>query len=244
LKEHKRNGGPPTGSTPPQPGGIQIGDTVKTMRRLQSYLMVAAGRLRPTARPQDHIRNAATIRNRLAIPDLPRPICLGLDKPQPSCKTAKTIKTGGIAMQIDRRRLAFPVLAIGLLSAVPAFAGADEDAIAKNLEAFRAAQMAGNTEVIASICADELSYSHSNAKIDTKASLLNGIATANYKWTSLDYKDPSIRVVGPAAIVRFSFVGEQEFTDGKKTPQNLHILMNWQKQGNDWKLLSRAATKL
>jgi hypothetical protein len=167
-----------------------------------------------------------------------------LDKLQPSCKTVDTIKTGGNAMQIDRRQLAFPVLALGLLSAVPAFAGADEDAIAKNLEAFRAAQAAGNTEVIASICAEELSYSHSNAKIDTKASLLNGIATANYKWTSLEYKDPTIRVVGPAAIVRFNFVGEQEFTDGKKTPQNLHILMNWQKQGNDWKLLSRAATKL
>ena len=56
-------------------------------------------------------------------------------------------------MQIDRRQLALPVLALGLLSAVPAFAGADEDAIAKNLEAFRAAQAAGNTEVIASICA-------------------------------------------------------------------------------------------
>ena len=147
-------------------------------------------------------------------------------------------------MQIDRRQFAFPVLALGLLSVVPAFGGADEDAIAKNLEAFRTAQVAGNTEVIASICAEELSYSHSNAKIDTKASLLNGIATANYKWTSLEYKDPTIRIVGPAAIVRFNFVGEQEFTDGKKTPQNLHILMNWQKQGNDWKLLSRAATKL
>jgi len=167
-----------------------------------------------------------------------------LDKLQPDCKTVDRIKTGGNAMEIDRRQLAFPVLALGLLSAVPALAGADEDGIAKNLEAFRTAQAAGNTEVIASICAEELSYSHSNAKIDTKASLLNGIATANYKWTSLEYKDPTIRIIGPAAIVRFNFVGEQEFADGKKTPQNLHILMNWQKQGNDWKLLSRAATKL
>ena len=75
-----------------------------------------------------------------------------------------------------------------------------------------------------------MSYSHSSATIDTKASLLDGIK-ANYKWTTLEYKDPTIRVVGPAAIVRFTFVGEQEFTDGKKTPQNLHILMNWQKQG-------------
>jgi hypothetical protein len=30
----------------------------------------------------------------------------------------------------------------------------------------------------------------------------------------------------------------------KKSATNLHILMNWQKQGADWKLLSRAATKL
>jgi Domain of unknown function (DUF4440) len=151
-------------------------------------------------------------------------------------------------MNIDRRQLALPVLAlglgIGLMSVAPAFAGADEDAVAKNVEIFRVAQAAGNAEGIASLCAEELSYSHSNAKVDTKASLLDGVAKANYKWTSLEYKDPTIRVVGPTAIVRFTFVGEQEFTDGKKTPQNLHILMNWQKQGNDWKLLSRAATKL
>ena len=150
-------------------------------------------------------------------------------------------------MTITRRDLALSALAFSLLAAVPAipaFAGADEDTIAKNLEAFRAAQVAGNTEVLASLCMDELSYSHSSAKIDTKASLLEGIAKANYKWAPLEYKDPTIRVVGPAAIVRFNFVGEQEFTDGKKTPQNLHILMNWVKQGNDWKLLSRAATKL
>ena len=147
-------------------------------------------------------------------------------------------------MTITRRGLALSALALPLLAAVPVFAGADEDAILKNLEAFRAAQVAGNTEVLATLCMDELSYSHSSAKIDTKASLLDSIAKANYKWKPLEYKDPTVRVVGTAAIVRFNFVGEQEFTDGKKTPQNLHILMNWQKQGNDWKLLSRAATKL
>ena len=145
-------------------------------------------------------------------------------------------------MNIDRRQFALPVLAlgIGLMSVVPAFAGADEDAVAKNVEAFRAAQQAGSAEGIAPLCADELSYSHSSgAKIDTKASLLAGVRDAKYKWTSLEYKNPTVRIVGPAAIVRFNFVGEQEFTDGKKTPQNLHILMNWQKQGSDWKLLSR-----
>ena len=152
-------------------------------------------------------------------------------------------------MNIDRRQLGLPVIAlglgIGLMNLVPAFAGADEDAVAKNVEIFRVAQAAGNAEGIASLCAEELSYSHSSGAIDTKASLLDGVKNAKYKWTSLEYKNPTIRIVGPAAIVRFNFVGEQEFAaDGKKVPQNLAILMNWQKQGNDWMLLSRAATKL
>jgi hypothetical protein len=135
-------------------------------------------------------------------------------------------------MNINRRSLMLPALAVGLLGVVPAFAGADEDAVAKNLEAFRAAQAVGNAEVLASLCAAELSYSHSSGQVDDKGSLMAGVTNAKYKWTSLEYKNPTIRIVGPAAIVRFNFVGEQEFTaDGKKVPQNLHILMNWQKQG-------------
>ena len=147
-------------------------------------------------------------------------------------------------MQIDRRQFALPALALGLLTALPAFAGADEDMILKNVETFRAGQAAGKADAIAPLLADDLSYSHSSGAVDDKAKLLSGISTANYKWTTLEYKNPTVKVVGPAAIVRFNFVGEQEFTDGKKTPQNLHILMNWQKQGGEWKLLSRSATKL
>jgi Domain of unknown function (DUF4440) len=148
-------------------------------------------------------------------------------------------------MKINRRSLMLPALAVGLLGVVPAFAGSDEDAVAKNLEAFRAAQAAGNTEVLASLCAPELSYSHSSGAVDDKGSLMAGVTNAKYKWASLEYKNPTIRIVGPAAIVRFNFVGEQQFVaDGKTVPQNLHILMNWQKQGQDWKLLSRSATKL
>ena len=149
-------------------------------------------------------------------------------------------------MNIDRRQLALPALALGLVEpcacpglcrrgrrcrrekrrSLPCGAGG------RQCRGHRLA-LRGRTEL-----------QPLQRQVDTKASLLDGVAKANYKWTSLEYKDPTVRVVGPAAIVRFNFVGEQEFNDGKKTPQNLHILMNWQKQGNDWKLLSRAATKL
>lgn len=149
-------------------------------------------------------------------------------------------------MKIDRRRLALPVLAVALLGAVPAFAAtADEEAVAKNVEAFRAAQFAADGKTLDALCAAELSYSHSDARVEDKATFLANATNRKTKTLSLVYQDPKISVVGNVAIVRFTWLGESEaIADGKKSSTKLHILMNWQKQGADWKLLSRAATKL
>jgi ketosteroid isomerase-like protein len=148
-------------------------------------------------------------------------------------------------MHIDRRQLALPVLAIGLLGVIPAFAGADEDAVAKNVEAFRTAQAAADAKGLDALCAPELSYSHSDGHVEDKATFVANATNGKSKVLSLAYQELKISVVGPAAIVRFHWVGESEaVADGKKSATNLHILMNWQKQGADWKLLSRAATKL
>src|SRR6202040_672707 len=146
-------------------------------------------------------------------------------------------------MEIARRHVVLPSLAVGLIGIVPAFAEApDEAAVAKNVEAFRQAQIAADAKAFDALCAAELSYSHSDARVEDKATFIANATSGKTKFLSLDYKDPHIRVVGPAAIVRFHWVGEsQVIADGKKNNTNLHILMNWQKQGSDWKLLSRAA---
>jgi ketosteroid isomerase-like protein len=149
-------------------------------------------------------------------------------------------------MNIDRRQLALPALAIGLLGVVPALAAsADEEAVAKSVEAFRAAQVAADAKAFDALCAPELSYSHSDGRVEDKAVFIANATNGKSKWLSLKYEEPKVRVVGDAAIVRFHWLGEQESAaDGKKSSTNLHILMNWQKQGADWKLLTRASTKL
>jgi ketosteroid isomerase-like protein len=149
-------------------------------------------------------------------------------------------------MNIDRRQLALPALAIGLLGMVPAFAAsADEDAVARNVEAFRAAQVASDAKAFDALCAAELSYSHSDGRVEDKAVFIANATNGKSTFLSLAYQDTKIRIVGTAAIVRFHWVSEsQAVADGKKSANSLHILMNWQKQGADWKLLSRASTKL
>lgn len=153
---------------------------------------------------------------------------------------------GKSARRKNRRNLAVSALAVGLLSALPAVAGsADEMAVARNLEAFRTAQIAADAKAFDALCAPELSYSHSDGRVEDKATFIANATAGKSKVLSLDYKDPTIRVVGTTAIVRFHWLGEaQSVADGKKTSTNLHILMNWQKQGDTWKLLSRGSTKL
>src|SRR5712664_2772493 len=107
-------------------------------------------------------------------------------------------------MNIDRRHLVLPALAIGLLGVVPTFAAsADEDAVATNVEAFRAAQFAADAKALDALCAPELSYSHSVGRVEDKATFIANATNGKTKFSSLEYQDTKIRVVGPAAIVRF-----------------------------------------
>lgn len=169
-----------------------------------------------------------------------------LDKATRGCNTRCKIKKEE-TMTINRRDLALSTLAVSTLAfATPALAAsADEEAVAKKVEAFRLAQIAADPKALAQLCWDDLSYSHSSGKVEDKATFIANATDGKSKFLSIEYKDPTIKVVGPAAIVRFHWLGEQEMAaDGKKVSTNLHILMNWQKQGDEWKLLSRAATKL
>ena len=154
-------------------------------------------------------------------------------------------------MKVSRRSLTegLPVLllaALGLVgSKMARAASADEEAVAKRLDAFRAAQFAHNAQALDALCAEELSYSHSDGHIEDKTTFIKNATSDTSRFISLEYKDPWVRVVGDTAIVRFHWLAEMEMIpDGKRVPTNLHILMIWQKQGGDWKLLARASTKL
>jgi ketosteroid isomerase-like protein len=153
-------------------------------------------------------------------------------------------------MNISRRHLARPLPVLGLVAiGLPGVKAAqallaDEEAVAKRVEAFRSAQVAADAKAFDGLCAAELSYSHSDGRVEDKATFIKNATAGKSRFLSLEYKDPSIRVVGDVAIVRFHWLGVSEsIPDGKKNSTNLHILMNWQKQGGEWKLLSRASTK-
>lgn len=130
-----------------------------------------------------------------------------------------------------------------LLGLAPSLAVAQEADVAAKVEAFKAAQVAKDVKAFEALTAPELTYSHSNGKVETKAEFIAASVAGN-PFTKLEYRSPQIRVVGDAATVRFNWMSDQSTPDGKTVSNNLHILMVWQKQGGEWKLLARGATRL
>jgi hypothetical protein len=117
-------------------------------------------------------------------------------------------------MNISRRHLTGPLTVLGLVSIglLGARAAqeptADEEAVAKRLEAFRSAQIAADAKALDELCAAELSYSHSDGHVEDKATFIKNATNGKSKFVVLVYKDPSIHAVGDAAIVRFHWMAE------------------------------------
>lgn len=151
-------------------------------------------------------------------------------------------------MNTNRRDLALPLLAAGLLASFGAQAAgmsAEEHAIMKRVEAFRDGQRAKDAKALADLCMDELSYSHSDAHVEDKATFIAGATSPKSKVIFINYDDIWVRALGDVALVRFHWTSESEaVADGKRSTANIHVLMVWVKRAGAWKLLGRAATKL
>jgi len=151
-------------------------------------------------------------------------------------------------MQTTRRDLAvMGALAIGLptlLGGSPALAEAgDEAAVKQNVEALREALLKADKTQLERLSADQLSYGHSDGKVQGKVEFIDGVMTRKATVKSITFPDIKVSVAGDAAIARHLYESESE-TDGKPNNVKIGMLSVWQKQVGNWKLLARQGYKL
>ena len=150
-------------------------------------------------------------------------------------------------MSITRRHLiagsALALGGVGLLRSSSAVAdSAAEAAVAKAVEALRQVTFGQEKTQLGELCAEQLSYGHSDGRVENKAQFINGVMTRKAILKSLTLSDHTIVVVGANAIARHKWASESE-TDGKPTSTRIGVLQVWLQQGGTWKLLARQAVR-
>ena len=151
-------------------------------------------------------------------------------------------------MTIDRRHFALAgAVALGatsLLRPTPASAqGGDEAAVSQAVEEMRKALLAADKAKLTAISADQISYGHSDGRVQNKAEFIDGVMTRKATVKSLEWPEMTVQIVGNNGVVRHLWVSETEL-DGKVTNTKIGVMQVWQKQGADCKLLARASWKL
>lgn len=133
---------------------------------------------------------------------------------------------------------------IFLISTAASIAQSKKEAqISAAVEKLKLAMVSGERAALESIAADELSYGHSSGLVETKAQFVEKIASGQSDFVTLELKNQTISISGNTAIVRHELHGT---TNDNNKPGEVHlrIMLVWQKQSKEWKLLGRQAVKI
>jgi len=152
-------------------------------------------------------------------------------------------------MNVSRRDFAvagvFALGASGLLLSGSAAAAdaADEVAVAQSIETLRQGILQQDKAKLDQVAASQISYGHSDGRVETKEQFINGVMNRKQTQKSLAFPELKVFVAGNNAVARHIYLGESEL-DGKQTTTRIGALQVWQKQADGWKLLARQGFRL
>ncbi|MDB5828661.1 MAG: hypothetical protein JWQ73_2881 [Variovorax sp.] len=115
--------------------------------------------------------------------------------------------------------------------------------VAALAERLRLAMISPTPTALADLFADDLSYGHSDGKLDTKASISGSLLDGSSDFTTIDISEQTVQVSGDVAIVRHRLVADTN-DSGRTGHVKLKILLVWQRQDGEWRLLARQAVRL
>jgi hypothetical protein len=118
----------------------------------------------------------------------------------------------------------------------------DETAVANAVEQLRKAMIDGNKTELENIASDKLSYGHSGGLVENKMEFVDKIASGKSDFVTIELTDQTISVSGKTAIVRHKLHATTN-DSGKPGEVRLLILLVFQKENKQWKLLARQAVR-
>jgi hypothetical protein len=151
-------------------------------------------------------------------------------------------------MDVSRRDVVVAgALALGaselLISNSAGAQGGDEAAVAQAVDTLRKGQLEADRSKLEQVTSAQVSYGHSDGRVETKEQFIHGVMTRKQTVKSIDFPELKIAVVGNAAVARHIYLSQSEL-DGKATTTKIGALQVWQKQDGGWKLLARQGFRL
>lgn len=119
----------------------------------------------------------------------------------------------------------------------------EEQAVATAVETLKKAIVDADKAALEAITLEELSFGHSSGLIEDKAAFVEALVSGKSDFKNMNLSGQTTTIAGNTALVRHDLKASVE---NSGTPSDIHlgVLLVWQKQKGEWKLLARQAYKL
>ncbi len=95
------------------------------------------------------------------------------------------------------------------------------------------------------VLADDLTYRHSNALVDTKASYIESSKSGKSNYISIEYKEPiQPKMVGKDHAYAFVRAMVTTMQNGKPNPMDLAMLHIYRKKGGQWQMIAHQSARI
>lgn len=114
--------------------------------------------------------------------------------------------------------------------------------VSEKVEQLRLAMIDGDERALKQLSSPLLSYGHSAGQVEHQKAFIEKIVSGTSDFVTMELSDQTIEISNDVALVRHNL--KADIKDGG-VPNTIHlgVLLVWQKQAGDWKLLARQAFK-
>jgi len=146
-----------------------------------------------------------------------------------------------LAKEVMTKWIAVLMMSGLTLAAAPPDPAAVKEVLAAS-DALKQAMMKKDGAVLEKMLHEDLSYSHSNARLQTKADVIKATLGAT-TIEAMDFSEVAVRVYGTTALIRAN-VDMRNATNGKSTTSHINCLFVWLKGPGGWQLAVRHAAMM
>ncbi len=137
-------------------------------------------------------------------------------------------------------QLGLLLLAIPVSSWTAEPAGDVKKAVLNAEDAWKVAVLKGDRGALDKLLAEDLSYTHSSGKTQTKEQFIHDATGGGTTYKSIDFENTKLREYGTVVVITHSAVINTVQTGSS----HLYLTEVWAREGGNWQLASRQATKL
>jgi len=120
----------------------------------------------------------------------------------------------------------------------------EQKQVEEKVEQLRKAMIDGDSVMLDKLASANLIYRHSGGHIDDKKEFVHKLASGQSDFVAIDLTAPTVSVINKKTVVVLHTLTAKTNDGGKPADVHLFVMLVWEKQRGDWKLVARQAAKI